>query len=109
MLFVCLKMPEVRRNRSQINFVELLNRPNPQLEAQIGNLEKLNKRKVQALYGVKFNQTCMNENIHPNYKNININIYIYISRFWPPINLNRGSATECLEIQIMEFKVHITR
>ena len=86
MLFYdCLKMPEERRNASQVNFVELLNCLNPQLKAQVRSLEKLNKRKVQALFGVKFNQTCINENVLPNYTDIYIYIQIRCTEVSPSV------------------------
>jgi hypothetical protein len=41
-------------------------------------IEKNNKKIVNKKYALVFNQTCINEELLPNYTNIYIYIYIYI-------------------------------
>ena len=40
-------------------------------------LEKLYRKYINAKFGVLFNQTCLNENLLPNYTYININSHIH--------------------------------
>ena len=45
---------------------------------KIRALEKLNKKKINAKFGVFFNEVCLNERLVPNYTNIYIYIYIFM-------------------------------
>ena len=58
---------------SLLTFDELLHPLNCDLKNQIRNFETT-KKKLSAKYGIIFNQTCLNEELHPIYTNI----YIYI-------------------------------
>ena len=44
----------------------------------VRNIEKCNKKIVNNLYAKAFNETCINENILPNYTNIYIYIYMHM-------------------------------
>ena len=57
---------------SLLTFVELLHPLNGDLDNQIRNFEKKKKKILSAKYGILFNQTCLNEELHPTYS------YIYI-------------------------------
>ena len=58
---------------SLLTFGELLHPLNGDLKNQIRNFEKQKKQILSAKYGILFNQTCLNEELHPTYRNI----YIY--------------------------------
>ena len=45
---------------------------------KIRALEKLNKKKIDAKFGVFLNEVCLSERLVPNYTNMYIYIYIYI-------------------------------
>ena len=55
-----------------IIFEELLARLTTQTRALVKKLEKFNYRSVQSSFGIKFNKTCINEDILPNYTEIRI-------------------------------------
>ena len=59
----------------------MLSRLHPLVKDQVRNLGKMNKRKVQTLYGVKVNQTYLYMFIYIYiyiYIYINVNIYIHV-------------------------------
>ena len=67
---------------SLLTFSELLYPLNNDLKNQIRNFEKQKRQILSAKYGILFNQTCLNEELHPTYTNIvNQHIYIYICIF----------------------------
>ena len=58
---------------SLLTFGELLYPLNFVLKNKIRNFEKYKKQILSAKYGILFNRTCLNEELHPTYT-----IYIYI-------------------------------
>ena len=61
-----------------LTFGELLHPLNGDLKNQIRNFEKQKKQILSAKCGILFNQTCLNEELHPTYTNIYVYIYAYI-------------------------------
>ena len=59
---------------SLLTFGELLHPLNGDLKNQIRNFEKQKKQILSAKCGILFNQTSLNEELHPTF----IYIYIYI-------------------------------
>ena len=53
-------------------FGELLARLTTQTRAIVRKLEKLNYRSVQSSFGIKFNRTCIKEDILPKFTEIRI-------------------------------------
>ena len=64
---------------SRESFGVLLNSLNPENKSRVRHLERLDRKIVNCSYAVKFNKTCINENLLPKYTDIYIYIYIYIS------------------------------
>ena len=58
-------------------FGELLARLTTQTRAIVMKLEKVNYRSIQSSFDIKFNKTCINEDILPNYTETYINIYFF--------------------------------
>ena len=65
---------------SLLTFGELLHPLNRDLKNRIRNFEKQKKQILSAKYGILFNQTCLNEELHPTHRHIYIYMYIYIHR-----------------------------
>ena len=59
---------------SRTNFGVLLNQMNPDHKSLVRNIERIDKKIVNASNGVKFLQTCINEDLLPKFTDI----YIYI-------------------------------
>ena len=55
------------------NFSVLINTLPPDKRSQVRYLERLNKKIANCSYSVKFNKTCIMENLMPKFTNI----YIY--------------------------------
>ena len=68
-------MPEAGRNRSStpITFGYLLSRLNDPVRSNVRKLEKLMIKEVHSTYGVKFNKTCIEEDLLPSYTDIRTN------------------------------------
>ena len=59
----------------QLNFGQLLHLlKNEHLKYKIWCIEKVNKQIANIKSGIKFNNTCISEGLHPNYADI----YIYL-------------------------------
>ena len=56
----------------------LLNSLNPENKSRVRYLERLDRKIVNCSYAVKFNKTCINENLLPKYTDIYIYIYLYM-------------------------------
>ena len=60
---------------SLLTFGELLHPLDGDLKNQIRNIEKQKNQILSAKYGILFNETCLNEEIHLTYTSIYIYIY----------------------------------
>ena len=60
------------------NLGVLLSNLSPETRSKVRYLEKLDRKIVNSSYAVKFNLTCINENLLPKYSDIYIYICIYI-------------------------------
>ena len=76
--FVLLFTWDLLMDFSFLTFGELLHPLNGDLKNQIRKFEKQKKQILSAKYGILFNQTCLNEELHPTYTNIYMCIYIYV-------------------------------
>ena len=63
---------------SLLTFGELLYPLNNDLKNQIRNFKKQKRQILSAKYGILFNQTCLNEELHPTYTNIYYKIILII-------------------------------
>ena len=70
--FVLLFTLDLLMDFSLLTFGDLLHPLNGDLKNQIRNFEKQKKQIVSAKYGILFNRTFLNEELHPTYT------YIYI-------------------------------
>ena len=50
----------------------LINNLSPEIKSKVRNLEKINRKIINCSYAVKFNETCIKEDLLPNYTDIYI-------------------------------------
>ena len=59
------------------NFGVLINQLCPDQKSLVRNIERIDKKIVNVTNGIKFLETCIIENLLPNFTDIYIYIYIY--------------------------------
>ena len=69
---------EVGDETRNTNLGVLLNQITTDQKSLVRKLEKLDQKIVNCSYAIKFNETCVKEDILPKYTDIYIYIYIYI-------------------------------